>query len=352
MQFHGSYLPSDVKFLLNIKNYQEISIEEKEDLLLNHNVHYSETLTKEMDIEDEYMSLFYSYHELNKSKICKDILNIANHLSNNKNNKVLVSLARAGTPYGVILKRILSNIYFQNIEHYSISIIKDRGIDSVALKYILEKHGTDVEILFVDGWTGLGNISQELSKYMAISFQTIKYKFISISDIAGVSDICSSREDYVIPSCMLNATISGLISRTLINTDPKSFHSVKYFDEKEKNDYSPWYINELENEIIKINEKFKPISIISKSNEYRTSYLKSLSNLFHEFNLNDTFTLKPGIGETIRCLIRRSPEIVLLNNIEDSQIKPIIYLCEKKKIKYRIVKNMALKCVGIIKNKN
>jgi hypothetical protein len=351
MHFHGSYLSTDVNFLLNIKNHQEISIEEKEDLLLNHNVHYSETLTKEMDIEDEYMSLFYTYHELNKSKICYDILNIANHLSKNK-NKVLVSLARAGTPYGVILKRILSNLYFQNIEHYSISIIKDRGIDLVAINYILEKHGNNVELLFVDGWTGLGNISQELSKYMAISFQDIKYKFVSISDIAGVSDICSSREDYVIPSCMLNATISGLISRTLINTDLKLFHSVKYFIEKEKNDYSLWYINELENEIMKIYENFNPKSIIAKTKEYRTLYLKSLSDLFHDFNLNNTFTIKPGIGETIRCLIRRTPEIVLIKNSEDLQIKPIIYLCEKKKIKYRIVKNMELKCVGIIKNKN
>ena len=351
MHFHGSYLPNDVNFLLKIKNQKEISIEEKEDLLLNHNVHYSETLTKEMEIEDEYMSLFYTYHEQNKSKICRDILNIANHLSKNE-NKVLVSLARAGTPYGVILKRILSKLYFQDIEHYSISIIKNRGIDLVAINYILEKHGNDVELLFVDGWTGLGNISQELSKYMAISFQAIKYKFISISDIAGVSDSCSSREDYVIPSCMLNATISGLISRTLINTDSNSFHSVKYFIEKEKNDYSLWYINEIENEIMKIYESFNPKSIIPKSKEYRNLYLNSLSELIHEFNLNDTFTIKPGIGETIRCLIRRTPEIVLIKNSVDSQIKPIIYLCEKKKIKYRIVKNMGLKCVGIIKNKN
>ena len=351
MHFYGSYLPNDVNFLLNVKNHQEISIEEKEDLLLNHNVHYSETLTKEMEIEDEYMSIFYNYQELNRTRICKDIIALADNIKN-YDNKVLVSLARAGTPYGVILKRILKNIYQQKIDHFSISIIKDRGLDTVSINHIINKHGKDVQLIYVDGWTGFGNIANELSKSMAKSYPSINYKFVSISDIAGVTDICSTREDYIIPSCLLNATISGLISRTLINKDPTSFHSVKYFTEKQDKDHSLWYIDKLEKEIISLNKNITIPKVVTKSNQYRNSYLQMLEEIEQKYKLNDTHTIKPGTGETIRCLIRRNPELVILKDSEDPQIKPILYLCQKKNIKVSIMKNMELKCIGVIKKNN
>jgi hypothetical protein len=351
MHFHGSYLPNDVDFLLSLKNHEEISIEEKEDLLLNHKVHYSETLTKEMNIDEEYLSIFFTYHELNKTKICQHILTIAYQLT--KYNKiVLVSLARAGTPYGVILKRILNSIFEQQVEHYSISIIKDRGLDTVAINHILLKHGKDVQLVYIDGWTGFGNIANELNRAMADRFPEIGFQFITISDIAGVSDICSSREDYMIPSCLLNATISGLISRTLINADPTSFHSVKYFTEKQDQDYSLWYIDELEREILDIYKATFIPNVIIKDNNYRNQYLQTLEDVMGQFNLSENFNLKPGTGETIRCLIRRNPELVIISDMDDPQIKPIVYLCKKKNVPISIMKNMELKSVGIIKKIN
>ena len=351
MHFHGSYLPKDVIFLLNRKNHQEISIEEKEDLLINHKVHYSETLTKEMDIEAEYMSIFNTYHELNKKKISQHILSIAWYLTK-YHNKVLVSLARAGTPYGVLLKRILNSVFNQPIEHYSISIIKDRGLDLVAINHILLKHGKDVQLIYIDGWTGFGNIANELSNSMANNFPTSYFQFITISDIAGVSDICSSREDYIIPSCLLNATISGLISRTLINVDSESFHSVKFFSEKQNQDYSLWYINELEKEILATYNFSFRAEIITKNDHYRNQYLQTLQKIMLHYNLNKLFAIKPGTGETVRCLIRRNPELVIIKNPDDPQIKPILYLCKRKNVPISIMKNMELKCIGVIKNTN
>ncbi len=47
--------------------------------------------------------------------------------------------------------------------HYGISIIRDRGIDAAALDYIESRHGTK-GIVFVDGWTGKGAITGELSR--------------------------------------------------------------------------------------------------------------------------------------------------------------------------------------------
>ena len=76
---------------------------------------------------------------------------------------VLVSLARAGTPIGVLIKRYLSFKYQINIPHYSISIIRGRGIDETAIDYIFEHH-PGAKIQFVDGWTGKGAITNELDE--------------------------------------------------------------------------------------------------------------------------------------------------------------------------------------------
>ena len=49
------------------------------------------------------------------------------------------------------------------LPHYSVSIIRDRGIDENALHYIYRTH-PEGKIQFVDGWTGKGAISIELTK--------------------------------------------------------------------------------------------------------------------------------------------------------------------------------------------
>src|SRR5690606_17580156 len=94
-------------------------------------------------------------------RLAQDIVCLARHLAERPSGcLVLVSLARAGTPIGVLLKRTLARLGRTSI-HYSISIIRDRGIDTVALDYILRRHSAG-DVVFIDGWTGKGAIAGEL----------------------------------------------------------------------------------------------------------------------------------------------------------------------------------------------
>ena len=77
----------------------------------------------------------------------------------------LVSFVRAGLPLGVLLRRALVEMG-RDARHYGISIIRDRGIDTVALEAIIRLHGAE-NIVFVDGWTGKGAISGELARTLA-----------------------------------------------------------------------------------------------------------------------------------------------------------------------------------------
>ena len=68
---------------------------------------------------------------------------------------VLVSLARAGIPIGILVKHYIKKKYGYDVPHYSISIIRGRGIDENAMKYLLSHYPAE-QILFVDGWIGKG----------------------------------------------------------------------------------------------------------------------------------------------------------------------------------------------------
>ena len=76
---------------------------------------------------------------------------------------VLVSLARAGSPIGILMKRYAQKFLKLNWPHFSISILRGKGIDVEAVKTIRALYPNS-HIQFVDGWTGKGAIQNELTK--------------------------------------------------------------------------------------------------------------------------------------------------------------------------------------------
>ena len=81
---------------------------------------------------------------------------------------------------------------------------------------------SDCEIAFIDGWTGKGVIARELEQ----SVKGFNSKFNSevssdlhvLSDPGGFAAVAGTRLDYLLPNAMLNATVSGLISRSFLTT--------------------------------------------------------------------------------------------------------------------------------------
>ena len=160
--FSGSYLPEDVTFLLKLVEMQPTPVEIKESLIQSGRKHYSEMVSAESHPTEEYMQLFRQGFARNRRRLGRDIILLALSILERASQEItLVSLARAGTPIGVILRRTLT-IMGRDVKHYSISIIRDRGIDTVALDYILKCGCSPESIIFIDGWTGKGTIALEL----------------------------------------------------------------------------------------------------------------------------------------------------------------------------------------------
>ena len=92
-----------------------------------------------------------------------------------------------------------------DLPHYCVSIIRGRGIDENAMLYITNRH-PDKHIVFVDGWTGKGAISKELTR----SVEAFKEKhgimlddeLVVLADPGHCSSLYGTREDLSNPKCL------------------------------------------------------------------------------------------------------------------------------------------------------
>ena len=333
---------------------QEITIQEKEELIRS-GVSYSEMISKE-SIPSKYIkNIFLNILNRDKKLIAYYVAKISEIIYRQKGNKlVIVSLARAGTPYGILIRKYLKLKYKVDIPHYSISIIRGKGIDANALKYILTEN-KKAEIQFVDGWTGKGSITKELNKSIDIfnneNKTNIDNSLAVISDPAKLCKVCGTREDFGIATCCLNSTVSGLISRTIHNEKyigKDEFHGAKTLYYLKDEDYSQYFIDKIDNEFNKINIDYKNLVLEIEDKEYSMKIVNKIRELYDVNNINN---IKLSVGESARVLLRRDPRVVLVKNKSDKNVEHIIKLAEEKGVKIIEYKDSDYNCISIINEK-
>ena len=326
-------------------------MDEKEEII-NSGINYSEVLSKEEIPDDEYTSLFMNSTEEFKYEIAAYTALLAKKIISLRGDDfILVSLARAGSPIGVLLKRYFWEIYNLKIPHYSISIIRGKGIDENALLHIINKHKS-TNLQFIDGWIGKGAIFKELQEAVDIFNQKYKTDINPelgvIADPACLTALSATQNDIFIPSSCLNSTVSGLISRTVHNKNfiqSGDFHGVRIYNEFSKYDLSDFFINKISNCFKEINSlKLSLKSDIIQKDNVNEQILK----IQKEFNIKEWNKIKPGIGETTRVLLRRNTLFILIKDFNSKNIRHIRYLAEKKNIKIIEYKDMNYECTGII----
>ncbi|NHC39202.1 cysteine protease StiP family protein [Bacillus sp. MM2020_1] len=356
----GSYKAEDVEFLL--KDLSAIKLEdstENRELKVQSGVHYSESLPIEYQPPKAYVDLFWETLQEYKQKVALCIGIVAEQIYQLKGDKtVLVSLARAGTPVGILIKRYIHMHYHVHLPHYSISIIRDRGIDENALQYILSQH-PEADIQFVDGWTGKGAISLELTK--ACDDYHKKYGIKLDDTIAVIADpgycttLFGTREDFLIPSACLNSTVSGLVSRTVLNQQyigKDDFHGAKYYHELIPVDVSNEYINLISKEFVHIARESAKLATKKNNEKIETEFLgmEDVKRIQAEFAIESTHYIKPGVGETTRVLLRRVPWKILMRDPSSPFVKHILMLAEEKGVEIVPYPNLKYLCCGLIKS--
>lgn len=323
----STYKPEDVTILLkNISGLVKPQPTEEREKLIQSGKHYSEMLPLEYEPSAAYLKTYYDALE-RFSKITADaVSNVSNWIFSEKGaNIVLVSLARAGTPIGILIKHYLEKKYNCRVAHYTISIIRGIGIDQNAVNFILSRHNPDT-VQFVDGWTGKGAIQKQLYGSMA-DFPALNAGLAVLSDPANVAVKFGTHEDFLIASSCLNATVSGLLSRTFLRTDiigANDFHGAAFYQNLIGKDLTYQFIEKIESQF-DFSATFKNVE------RPKNSGLDEVYKIANAFKISDINLIKPSIGEATRVLLRRVPEKILVHSLNDEKNLGHLYQLAKEK---------------------
>lgn len=329
--FSGSYDPNDVIFLLRPAIISSTPVAEKERLIQSGTRHYSEMLSAESVPDERYMGLYRAALADNAARLRNDIEHLAAAIRQRPETAqkcVIVSLARAGTPIGVLLTRALRRLGVTT-HHYSISIIRGRGIDAVALAYIAGRHGT-ASAVFVDGWTGKGAIRGELDRSLAASNSGFAPFLTVVADPAGVADLAATTDDYAIPSGLLNGIVSGLVSRSVLNdalVGPGDFHACLSMADAAAHDISRQFIADVEAAPAWCGTG--SIWSPALAAQARAGAQGMIAEIVADYGIGDINRLKPGVAEATRAILRRVPDRILVADLTDPAIAHIRHLADQ-----------------------
>lgn len=325
----SSYKPEDVTILLkDITGLVPPLAAREREALMRQGVHYSEMLPLEYEPSPLYLRAYFEAQERYAGMTADAVASVAEQIWAEKGpDAVLVSLARAGTPIGILIKRYLRRNYHAEAAHYTISIIKGRGIDRNAMAYILARHKPE-SIQFVDGWTGKGAIQREVNQAMA-DYPGVAPGLAVLSDPARIAAKQGTYDDFLIPSSCLNATVSGLLSRTFLREDltgPTDFHGAACYKALRDKDLTYTFIQSVE-------ERFPASAPLSPAREpeRQGAGMEEVQEISRAFNIKDIGLIKPSIGEATRVLLRRVPWKILVHNLDDVQHLGHLYQLAREK---------------------
>lgn len=357
----GSYARDDVAWLLTDLSEAELEADTayREKRIQAGVAHYAESLPIEYQPDARYRELFDQVLADSAHRLALAVGTVSELvLAERGSDIVLVSLARAGTPVGILMRRWLARQRQLDIAHYAVSIVRDRGIDAAALDYLARKHDP-ASVVFVDGWTGKGAIAAELSEALAAYHAAGGPRYND--DLAVLADpghcvrTYGTRDDFLIASACLNSTVSGLISRTVLNWEligPGDFHGAKYYRELAADDVSARLIDTVAGSFDavagRVGERVAELRTSARTPTW--AGWSSVERVRAEYGIDSVNFVKPGVGETTRVLLRRVPWRVLVREADAPEHAHIRLLAESRGVPVEVVDDLAYSCMGLIKD--
>ena len=358
----GSYAPNEVTWLLKDLSHValEADIAERERRIQSGEAHYAESLPVEYQPSAEYRALFDAALAGSAPRLAEAVGTVTELLLAERGREsVLVSLARAGTPVGILMRRWAQHFHGFDLSHYAVSIVRGRGIDHVALDHLVAHHDP-ASIVFVDGWTGKGAITRELAEaldgYAAATGIRLDPDLAVLADPGHCVRTFGTRDDFLIASACLNSTVSGLVSRTVLNADligPDEFHGAKFYAELAPYDVSGVLLDAVtaafDGAAPSARVAAARLAADPAAREPDWSGWATVEHVREAYGVSTANLVKPGIGETTRVLLRRVPWRVLLRDPDDPDHRHIRRLAAERGVPVEIVPDLAYACIGLIK---
>ncbi|MGW2613925.1 phosphoribosyltransferase [Streptomyces sp. NPDC001500] len=356
----SSYAPEEVGWLL--QDLSDVTLEapteEREEAIQSGGAHYAESLPVEYQPSEQYQALFHAALETSAARIAQAVGVVTDTVIAERSPRpVLVSLARAGTPVGVLMRRWAQFRHGLDLPHYAVSIVRGRGIDANALRWLAAHHDPR-DVVFVDGWTGKGAITRELAAAVeefeagggAAGFDP---EIAVLADPGSCVRTYGTRDDFLIPSACLNSTVSGLVSRTVLRADlvgPDDFHGAKFYRELAGADVSVAFLDAVAARFPEVADAVDGAVKELLAGERTPSWegWAAVERISEEYGIHDVNLVKPGVGETTRVLLRRVPWKILARAGAGADLDHVRLLAEQRGVPVEEVGDLPYTCVGLI----
>ncbi|MEU3728402.1 phosphoribosyltransferase [Streptomyces sp. NPDC033538] len=356
----SSYASDEVGWLLQdlSDTTLEAPTEEREEAIQSGGAHYAESLPVEYQPSEQYQELFHAALETSAARLARAVGAVTEIvLAERSPRPVLVSLARAGTPVGILMRRWARFRHGLDLPHYAVSIVRGRGIDANALRWLADRHDP-ADVVFVDGWTGKGAITRELAGALR-DFEVSDGVTGFDPEIAVLADPGScvrtygTRDDFLVPSACLNSTVSGLISRTVLRADlvgPHDFHGAKFYRELAGSDLSPAFLDAVSARFPDVTDTVdaQAKELLSADRTPTWAGWAAVERICEEYGIHDVNLVKPGVGETTRVMLRRVPWKVLARAGAGADLDHVRLLAEQRGVPVEEVADLPYTCVGLI----
>ncbi|MFF2994586.1 phosphoribosyltransferase domain-containing protein [Streptomyces sp. NPDC057950] len=368
----SSYAPDEVGWLL--RDLSDVTLEapteEREEAIQSGGAHYAESLPVEYQPSDQYQELFRAALGTSAARIAQAVGAVTELVLAERSRSplgpgrdtsgprpVLVSLARAGTPVGVLMRRWAQYRHGIDLPHYAVSIVRGRGIDPNALRW-LAAHHDPADVVFVDGWTGKGAITRELAQAIeefeaAEGITGFDPEIAVLADPGSCVRTYGTREDFLIPSACLNSTVSGLISRTVLRSDlvgDHDFHGAKFYRELAGSDVSVEFLDAVAAHFPDVAEAAcgQAKELLTADRTPTWEGWAAVERISEEHGIHDVNLVKPGVGETTRVLLRRVPWKILARAGAGADLDHVRLLAEQRGVPVEEVAELPYTCVGLI----
>ncbi|MFF4831517.1 phosphoribosyltransferase [Streptomyces sp. NPDC001315] len=356
----SSYAPEEVGWLL--QDLSDVTLEapteEREEAIQSGGAHYAESLPVEYQPSEQYQELFHAALETSAARIAQAVGVVTETVIAERSPRpVLVSLARAGTPVGVLMRRWAQYRHGLDLPHYAVSIVRGRGIDANALRWLAAHHDPS-DVVFVDGWTGKGAITRELADAVeefeeSDGITGFDPEIAVLADPGSCVRTYGTREDFLIPSACLNSTVSGLISRTVLRADlvgPHDFHGAKFYRELAGTDVSVDFLDAVAARFGEVADAVDAAAkeLLSTDRTPTWEGWAAVERISEEYGIHDVNLVKPGVGETTRVLLRRVPWKILARAGAGADLDHVRLLAEQRGVPVEEVGELPYTCVGLI----
>jgi hypothetical protein len=215
-------------------------------------------------------------------------------------------------------------------------------------------------VVFVDGWTGKGAIVRELTAALVEHERLTGERFNP--DLAVLADpghcvrTFGTREDFLVPSACLGSTVSGLVSRTVLNDDyiePGDYHGAKFYADLAAADVSTAFLDAVSARFDEVAGQVDTAwpDVARSDRSVTWAGWRAVEQFSEAYDIGDVNLVKPGVGETTRVLLRRVPWRVLVRGGSadvDPDLRHVLLLAEQRGVPVEAVDDLAYRSVGLI----